>query len=79
MADKDANGWWDVPESERWLCPKCGEWSPHQEWAETEVYCEDCGSHDGRICPRCEESFDHVWGSKQIAEAMDAITSREEG
>jgi len=42
-------------------CKECGEWSPHSEWTESEVGCEDCGSHSAIRCRKCDEDFDHVW------------------
>lgn len=41
-------------------CPECGVWTFYEEWAQTEVGCEDCGSHDALKCPKCGECFDHV-------------------
>ena len=64
------NGWWDMPAGlPLWMCPECntGTWS--SRWEKREVYCEDCGSHDGRECPYCGEVFDHVWGAERIYEA----------
>lgn len=78
MAREDeARGWWDAPAGKVWTCPPptgswddgCGKTSLIVEWAVCEPYCEDCGEHDGRRCPRCGASWDHVWGSGQIAEA----------
>lgn len=43
-------------------CPDCGELSPLADWQESEVCCEDCGSHAAMKCPRCSAKFDHVWG-----------------
>jgi hypothetical protein len=69
MTEKDAiNGWWGVPPAQKWQCPECHVRSPVSEWKEREVYCEECGSHDGRECPNCGEAFDHVWGSERLAE-----------
>ena len=42
-------------------CPECKEWASHNNWTETEVYCEDCGEHSAIRCPNCDEVFDHVW------------------
>jgi hypothetical protein len=69
--NEDRDGWWDVPAATNWTCPECGQTSPVEEWVECEPGCEDCGSHDGRRCPRCDETFDHVWGSTKIAEAIE--------
>lgn len=43
-------------------CPECRETSPLSEWRESEVGCEDCGTHAAMRCPRCGELFDHVHG-----------------
>lgn len=45
-------------------CPDedCLAWSPLADWRESEVPCEDCGSHAAMQCPRCDERFDHVHG-----------------
>ncbi len=42
-------------------CPECNEWSNVSDWAETEVGCEDCGSHEAIGCPKCGEEIDHVY------------------
>ena len=44
-------------------CPDedCGEISHHENWVESKVGCEICGSHKALMCPKCEECFDHVW------------------
>ena len=42
-------------------CPECGEWSFHTEWRATEVYCEDCGTHEAMRCPKCQDDIDNVW------------------
>ena len=65
----DADGWWDVSARPQWTCPECKVSSPCEEWPEREPYCEDCGSHEGRECPRCGEVFDHVWGAAKIEKA----------
>ena len=38
---------WDVKAFEgcEIKCPACKKWSNHNEWTETEVYCELCGEH----------------------------------
>ena len=41
-------------------CPECGKWTNHIYWIESEVGCEDCGSHAAMKCPHCDEEFDHV-------------------
>ena len=66
----DKTGWWSVKAFETWKCPECLETTPVDDWQETETYCEDCGSHDARRCPKCGETFDHVWGSSKIAAAQ---------
>lgn len=63
---EDENGWWDAPAAKIWICPRCKQKSPVEQWREVEPYCEDCGSHDGRKCPLCEEWFDHVFDSETI-------------
>lgn len=45
-------------------CPECRKWSKHTEWIESEVDCEDCGSHSAIRCPKCDEDFDHVWSKE---------------
>lgn len=45
-------------------CPDCGKWSNHKDWTETEVPCEECGSHDAIQCPKCFENIDHVFAPK---------------
>ena len=46
-------------------CPKCGELVEFK-YDSIEVYCEDCGTHNGTKCPNCNECFDHVWGYERI-------------
>lgn len=55
------------------FCPKCEEASPLGEWSDCEVGCELCGTHDGVKCPKCGESFEHVWGYDQIRDAQSKI------
>lgn len=55
---------WDfepgLTETSEIFCPECKEYSHWQDWAITEVGCEDCGTHDALRCPECEETFDHT-------------------
>ena len=51
----------DVQEGDEIQCPECEEWTPHTEWTEGEVGCEDCGEHMALICPKCEARNDHVY------------------
>jgi len=69
MTKDDKNGWQGVPGGETWKCPECGETSPIEDWEECRPYCEDCGDHDGRMCPMCGKEYDHVWGAETLAEA----------
>jgi len=61
--------WWGVtPLSEadegcELLCPRCNNWSVHTDWEDTEVPCEECGSHMAIRCPNCDEDFDHIWST----------------
>ena len=68
MEIKDLH-WWDMkPEPTEGCeikCPECNEWTKYTEWTETEVGCEDCGSHAAIRCPKCDEDFDHV-GSREF-------------
>ncbi len=78
MAAEDIRaGWWEAPAAQNWRCPECGQASPVEQWQAVEPYCEDCGSHDGRACPRCGEWFEHVWGAEKL-EAADAPDPVEE-
>ncbi|GAF83898.1 unnamed protein product [marine sediment metagenome] len=43
-------------------CPECEKWTHHVMWSESEVGCEDCGSHTALKCPACDERFGHVKG-----------------
>lgn len=69
---RDGAGWWEAPAATVWTCPECGESSPVADWQEAAPYCEDCGEHDGRECPRCGEVLDHVWGAGRIAAATES-------
>ena len=43
-------------------CPKCGfRETDVEKFADTEVGCEDCGTHTAIKCPKCERYFEHVW------------------
>lgn len=55
-----------------WPCPECGVATLGGTWEEREVYCDDCGSHDGRQCPACGEVQDHVHGAEKIWRLMEA-------
>lgn len=46
------------------LCPECENYSMHTGWTSTEVYCEDCGTHEAIECPNCNERFDHVYADE---------------
>lgn len=51
-------------EGDELQCPKCKEWTSHNEWEETEIYCEDCGSHLAMKCPKCKEYLDNVYSDR---------------
>lgn len=68
-AGDETSGWHEAPAGATWTCPECWRAAPIAEWAEVEVGCEDCGSHEGRRCPHCGEDFEHVWGAVRMAEA----------
>ena len=58
----------------KYKCPWCGEESLKNEWEETEVGCELCGSHDALRCPRCKEDVDLIYSDlegKDKAKAND--------
>lgn len=44
-------------------CPSCKVVGMGSAWTETEVGCEDCGSHPAIKCPFCEECVDWVYTS----------------
>ena len=46
---------------EQLKCTECGEWSDQEDYKETEVGCEDCGSHPALECPKCEEVMDTIY------------------
>lgn len=66
MEIKDINCLWYVEPVELFVegceikCTECGEWANHEDWEETEVYCEDCGSHTAMRCPNCAAAHDHI-------------------
>ena len=68
MTVQDKDGWFDNTPRTHWICPECGVSSPVEDWEECEVYCEDCGSHEARSCPNCDERFDAVWGGAKLAD-----------
>ena len=51
----------ELEEASEIFCPQCEEWSFQEDWYETEVGCEDCGSHRALGCPKCEIPFDTVY------------------
>jgi len=61
----DVFGYFDfdlkLEENSEILCPECEEWSSQKDWYETEVGCEDCGSHIAVGCPLCRNAFDTVF------------------
>ena len=38
------------------------------EWINTEVGCEECGSHSAKECPNCGEVYDSVWDGREEIE-----------
>ena len=40
---------------------ECRAWTPLCDWYESEVYCEDCGSHPALSCPACNYTRDLVF------------------
>lgn len=65
----------DVSPGDIVTCPECNEESPEEDWQETEVGCEDCGSHPAIRCPKCGEAFDAV---KQLEIFEGKIKRKEE-
>ncbi len=53
-------------------CPECKAHVPRAEWKDTEVGCEDCGSHAAIECPECGKTFDHVWGPQAFESELPA-------
>lgn len=47
--------------NERMKCPHCAEESSYDTWEETEVGCEDCGTHPAVRCPACGEAVDAIY------------------
>ena len=59
-------------------CPKCGFIENDEErFRNTEVGCEDCGSHSAIQCPNCDEYFDHVWEGEVCLECGLILRSYE--
>lgn len=73
MLEDVTKSWWGVPAIPRWLCPRCLVESDTELWRECELECEVCGTHFGRVCPHCEESFDVVWDADELARAQKAM------
>jgi len=46
-------------------CPHCMKTSPLDEFDETEIGCEDCGSHEALKCPKCDELIDLVYNEME--------------
>jgi ssDNA-binding Zn-finger/Zn-ribbon topoisomerase 1 len=70
-AEDRVNGWWEAPAADTWTCPECGTSSPVERWEARDAYCEDCGDHDGRVCPACGETLDVVFGAPRILAATN--------
>jgi hypothetical protein len=45
----------------KWRCKACGAVNPEDDWEETEVGCDDCGTHPARECPACGVVVDIIW------------------
>jgi hypothetical protein len=71
MKEDCEKGWWEAPAGTHWTCPGCKVSSLIEDWEQQDYYCEDCGEHDGRKCPVCEDIADHVWGAERIAKATE--------
>jgi DNA-directed RNA polymerase subunit RPC12/RpoP len=50
------------PDGDPLPCPECKAAVPREAWEDTEVGCEDCGTHAAIRCPECGQTFEHVWG-----------------
>lgn len=67
----------DLTEGCEIQCPQCEVWISHYEWLESEVGCEDCGSHPTMLCPECDAWFDHVWGPEfKVRTLLDKAYSK---
>jgi Zn finger protein HypA/HybF involved in hydrogenase expression len=64
----------ELEENSEILCPECEEWSHQSDWFETEVGCEDCGSHLAMGCPVCDERFDTILYGKTFETRLKSIT-----
>lgn len=62
-----------------YVCPECKAWSPVGLWKETEVCCEDCGTHQAMRCPLCEEDHDGVYVGFEDADQFLAEEARKRG
>lgn len=45
-------------------CTKCDFAGIDKEWENTEVGCEDCGSHKAKECPNCGAVYDTVFDDR---------------
>ena len=60
-------------------CPKCGfKETTEEKFIDTEVGCEDCGSHSAIECPKCDKRYDHVYHGKVCGECGLLLDSYEE-
>ena len=51
-------------------CPECGEES--SGWTATDyIWCEDCGSHSGMVCPKCEWGVDLIYNDLEDLEVKE--------
>ncbi len=64
MDDKEL--WFGILPEDIVTCPVCNLEDLGKDWEETEVGCEDCGSHPAIKCPNCEEKFDHIRGQEKF-------------
>ncbi len=42
-------------------CIYCHQTSPRDEFTDTEVGCDDCGSHGALLCPKCNKAMDLIY------------------
>lgn len=58
-------------------CPECKEVSDSTLWEETEVGCEDCGSHPALRCPKCDTGIDMIFYNTEDLESKPEIYREE--
>ncbi|MCJ2114179.1 hypothetical protein MKK64_23710 [Methylobacterium sp. E-025] len=62
-----------------YVCPECKAWSSVTLWKDTEVLCDECGTHGAIRCPLCEEDVDTVFNDFEDPDRFSQDAERNAG